>query len=92
VPRQPRRYSNTVGVPPELLPEPSTGHAPIPVRQGVKDEKEKKGRLRIGLPRLSMATHEPDPKQLIRTLFGKEAAVDDYTGRLVLAARPATPT
>lgn len=84
------RHSPTSGVPPELMQPARQTHAPIPVQaaQPVKREAPQAGskpqRLSISLPRISPHTYEPDNKQLLKTLFGKEPDVDPNTGQLVL--------
>lgn len=95
MPHIPRRISPTTGVPPELMQRPGAAHAPIPLpaersgkREATPPETPQGRRRKIGLSTLSPRTYEPDQKQILRTLFGKEPYVDPNTGQLVLAVKP----
>jgi len=100
MPHTPRRFASTTGISPELLQRPVDHHPPIPIRRGEKRSEEPQTpqgkRRRLGLGKLNMHTYEPDPVQLLKTLFGKEPTTNGYTGQLVLAnnasftARPGT--
>ncbi len=83
----PRRYPSATSFPSELRTPPKA-HAPIPVAERSKANEPRKGALRIGPGTLSLRDHEPDPMELIKTMFGKEAEIDSYTGQLV----PTVPT
>jgi hypothetical protein len=86
---QPRRYPNSLGVPMELQQPPQPAHAPIPVAQ--EQSEQKRPRKKLGLEKLNLHTYEPDIKKVLKTMFGKEVAIDDYTGQLVFD-RPNHPT
>lgn len=83
----PRRYPSAASFPSELRTPPKA-HAPIPVAERPKAGEARKGARRIGPDSLSLRDYEPDPKELIKTMFGKEAEIDSHTGQLV----PTVPT
>ncbi len=82
MPYIPRATSPTTGVPRELMNPPAKAHAPIPAPEPKTPEQKRKS---LSLPKINPHTYEPDPKQVLKTLFGKEPNVDPYTGQLVLA-------
>jgi hypothetical protein len=97
VPHFPRRQSPTTGIPAEFM-RPPQAHAPIPVTApaaapapagpDARPDTPAARRRRISLGKISPRTYEPDQKQVLRTLFGKEPDVDPNTGQLVPAKPP----
>lgn len=88
----PRRYPSAASFPSELRTPPKA-HAPIPTPDKVRSsEAPRKGALRVGYGTLSLKGYEPDPHELVKTMFGKEATIDSNTGQLVCnIAAPAHP-
>ena len=79
----PRRYPSATSFPSELRTPPKA-HAPIPTAdKPATTEAHRSGTLRIGYGKLSLRDYEPDPKELVKTMFGKEAQIDTHTGELV---------
>ena len=87
MPHLPRRYPSTIGVPTELLQPPQEAHNPIPVKQPDKPETK---RHSLSMSKINPHTYEPDKKQVLRILFGKEPEIDNATGQLVFPNKPRT--
>jgi hypothetical protein len=87
MPYQPRRYSNSLGIPQELQQPPQPAHAPIPLAENKASDEAPRPKRRLGLEKLSLRTYEPDMLKIAKTMIGKEVTIDDTTGQLVRHAQ-----